>query len=76
MIPQIKTLKYAQPFRPFRVQLSSGDTFTVDTPDHIAFSEAGQGQIALLNDDRTFSVVSGPHVTRVGQWNDASSAGL
>lgn len=66
MIDQIRKFKYAQPFEPFQVELSSGEVVTVRTPDHVAWSQTGQGRVALLNDDDTFSVVSGLHVTRVG----------
>jgi hypothetical protein len=41
MIDQIKRFKYAQPFDPFDIELSSGQQIRVATPDHIAFSEAG-----------------------------------
>jgi len=71
MIDQIRKFKYAQPFEPFEIELSSGEVVTVRTPDHIAWTEAGQGRMALLNDDDdTFSVVSGVHVTRVGHLRE------
>jgi hypothetical protein len=66
MIDQIKRFKYAQPFAPFDIELSSGQQIQVATPDHIAFSETGQGRVSYLNDDGTFSVVSGLHIVRVG----------
>ncbi|MBV9998380.1 MAG: hypothetical protein JO015_04615 [Verrucomicrobia bacterium] len=70
MIDQIRKFKYAQPFEPFQIELSSGEVITVRTPDHVAWSETGQGRVALLNDDDTFSIVSGLHVTRVGHLQE------
>ena len=67
MIDQIKRFKYAQPFEPFDIELSSGRVVRVDTPDHVAFSELGAGRVSTLNDDDTFSVVSGLHIVNVGK---------
>jgi hypothetical protein len=66
MIDQIKELKYAQPFEPFFIELSSGRILEVPTPDHIAIGELGPGRIIIFYDDGTFSAPSGLHVARVG----------
>jgi|GraSoi_2013_80cm_1033760.scaffolds.fasta_scaffold00233_4 hypothetical protein len=66
MIDQIKRFKYAQPFEPFEIELSSGSVWRIKAPDFVIVDEFGQGRIAVLNDDHTFSTVSGLHVVRVG----------
>jgi hypothetical protein len=66
MISQIKEFKYAQPFEAFFIELSSGRILNVPTPDHVILTERGAGRAVVLNDDGTFSTVSGLHVTRVG----------
>jgi hypothetical protein len=66
MIRQIKELKYAQPFEPFFIELSSGRILTVSTPDHIIVTEGGTGRVVVLNDDGTFSAPSGLRIARVG----------
>jgi hypothetical protein len=65
MINQVKELKYAQPFEPFFIELSSGRILDVPTPDHLILSERG-GRVVVLNDDGTFSAVSWLRITRVG----------
>jgi hypothetical protein len=65
MIDQIKKLKHAQPFIPFSLELSSGIVLAVPTPDHIIMSEHGARRICVLNDDGTFDILSGLHLTRV-----------
>ena len=67
MIDQIRRFKYAQPFEPFDIELSSGRVVRVGTPDHVAFSEMGAGRVSILNDDDTFSVISGLHIVNVGK---------
>jgi hypothetical protein len=62
MIDQIKRFKYAQPFEPFEIELSSGSVWRIKVPDFVIVDEFGQGRIAVLNDDHTFSTVSGLHV--------------
>ena len=66
MIDQIKKFKYAQPFEPFEIELSSGSVWTIKAPDFVIVDEFGQGRIAVLNEDHTFSTASGLHVVRVG----------
>lgn len=66
MIRQIKELKYAQPFEPFFIELSSGRVIQVATPDHIIVAEGGSGRVVVLTDDGTFSAPSGLHIARVG----------
>ena len=66
MIRQIKELKYAQPFEPFFIELSSGRILDVATPDHIILTEGGAGRVIVLNDDGTFSAPSGLHIASVG----------
>jgi hypothetical protein len=66
MIRQIKELKYAQPFEPFFIELSSGRILNVPTPGHIIVTEGGTGRVVVLNDDGTFSAPSGLHIARVG----------
>lgn len=65
MIDQIKRFKYAQPFEPFEIELSSGSVWKIRVPDSVIVDEFGQGRIAVLNEDHTFSTVSGLHVVRV-----------
>jgi hypothetical protein len=65
VIDQIRKLRYAQPFEPFSIELSSGSLFVVSTPDHVAFDDAGSGRVAVLADDGTFDIISGLHITRV-----------
>jgi hypothetical protein len=69
MINQVKEFKYAQPFEPFFIELSSGRILDVPTPDHLILTERGAGRVVVLNDDGTFSTVSGLHITRVGVSN-------
>jgi hypothetical protein len=59
MIDQIKRFKFAQPFEPFEIELSSGSVWRIKAPDFVIVGEFGQGRIAVLNEDRTFSTVSG-----------------
>ena len=66
MIRQIKELKYAQPFEPFFIELSSGRILQVPTPDHIVLTELGTGRVFVLNGDGTFSAPSALHIARVG----------
>jgi hypothetical protein len=66
MIDQVKRFKYAQPFEPFEIELSSGSVWRIKAPDFVIVDEFGQGRIAVLNDDHTFSTVSRLHVVRVG----------
>jgi hypothetical protein len=66
MIQTIKDLKYAQPFMPFDIELSSGRVLHVETPDHVAFAEIPQGRVAVLNDNGTSLIVSILHVVHVG----------
>jgi hypothetical protein len=66
MIDQIKRFKYARPFDPFEIELSSGSVRNIRAPDFVIVDEFGQGRIAVLNEDHTFSTVSGLHVMRVG----------
>ena len=68
MLQTIKDFKYAQPFEPFDIELSSGRVLHVETPDHIAFTGAGGGRIAVLNDDGTSLIVSLLHVANVGHF--------
>ena len=68
MLQTIKDFKYAQPFEPFDLELSSGRVLHVETPDHIAFTGAGGGRVAVLNDDGTSLIVSLLHVTNVGHF--------
>lgn len=68
MIQAIKDFKYAQPFAPFDIELSSGRILHVATPDHIAFAEHPQGRLAVLNDDGTSLIVSALHVVDVGHF--------
>jgi hypothetical protein len=65
-IAQIKRLVYAQPFKPFGIELSSGRVIKIGTPDHIAFRDSGDGWIAYLEDDGTFDAVSAAHINVVG----------
>ena len=67
MIDQIKKLKYAQPFEPFGIELSSGSMLVISTPDHVAVAEAGSGRVAVLHHDGTFDVVCGLEITRVAE---------
>jgi hypothetical protein len=66
MIDQIKRFKYAQPFEPFEIELSSGSVWRIKAADFVIVDEFGQGRIAVLNEDHTFSTVSGLYVVRVG----------
>jgi hypothetical protein len=66
MLRQIKELKYAQPFEPFFIELSSGRILQVPTPDHIVVTELGPGRVFVLHDDGTFSAPSALHIARVG----------
>lgn len=66
MIPQIRKLKYAQPFVTFYLELSSGRVIKVATPDHIALTEAGPGQVVVLDDGGTWTALSGLHLASVG----------
>jgi hypothetical protein len=50
----------------FEIELSSGFVWKIRAPDFVIVDEFGQGRIALLNEDHTFSTVSGLHVVRVG----------
>jgi hypothetical protein len=54
-------LKFARPFEPFFIELSSGRILQIPTPDHIIVSEGGAGRVVVLNDDGTFSAPSGLH---------------
>ncbi len=54
MIDQIKKFAHAQPFERFAIELSSGKLFSVDTPDHIAFTLGGGGRVVVFADDGTF----------------------
>jgi hypothetical protein len=65
MIDKIKKLKYAQPFKPFAIELSSGSILVVSTPDHVAVAKAGSGRVAVLNNDGTFYVALGLEIGRV-----------
>jgi hypothetical protein len=65
MIDQIRKLRHAQPFEPFAIELSSGSTLVVSTPDHVAVAKAGSGRVAVLNDDGTFYVALGLEIARV-----------
>jgi hypothetical protein len=66
MIDQIKRFKYAQPFEPFEIELSSGSVCRIKAPDFVIVDEFGQGRIGVLNEDHTFSTMSGLHIVRVG----------
>ena len=63
MFQTIRSLKHAQPFETFDIELSSGRVLHVATPDHIALTEAGRGRIAVLSDDGGSLIVSLLHVT-------------
>jgi hypothetical protein len=65
VIETVKSFKYAQPFEPFDIELSSGRVLRVETPDHIAFAQA-PGRLAVLNDDGTSLIVSILHVVNIG----------
>jgi hypothetical protein len=73
MIDTIKSFRYAEPFEPFDIELSSGRVLRVETPDHIAFAELPQGRLAVLNDDGTSLIVSILHVVNVGHLPPAKS---
>ena len=73
MIDTIKSFKYAEPFEPFDIELSSGRVLHVETPDHIAFAELPQGRLAVLNDDGTSLIGSILHVVNVGHLPPAKS---
>ena len=62
MIQTIKDFKYAKPFEPFDIELSSGRVLHVETPDHVAFTEIPLGRVAVLNDNGTSLIVSILHV--------------
>ena len=72
MIPQIRKLKYAQPFVAFYLELSSGRVIQVATPDHIALNDAGPGQVVVLDDDGTWTALSGLHLAGVGTTDPRS----
>ncbi|MBW0001378.1 MAG: hypothetical protein JO015_19965 [Verrucomicrobia bacterium] len=66
VIPQIRKLKYAQPFVPFYLELSSGRVIRIATPDHIALNDAGPGMVIFLDDDNTWTGIPGLHLAGVG----------
>ena len=66
MIQTIKDFKYAKPFEPFDIELSSGRVLHVEIPDHVAFTEIPLGRVAVLNDDGSSQIVSILHVVNVG----------
>jgi hypothetical protein len=74
MIETIKSFKYAHPFEPFDIELSSGRVVNVATPDHIAFTESPQGRVAILNNDGTSLIVSVLHVVDVGHLPPTKSS--
>jgi hypothetical protein len=65
MIDQIRKLKHAIPFQPFKIVLSSGTILRVPSPEHLALNEHCTGRIAALSDDGTFDIVSGLHIVSV-----------
>ena len=63
MFQTMRSFKYAEPFEPFGIELSSGRVLHVATPDHIALTEAAGGRIAVLSDDGGSLIVPLLHVT-------------
>jgi hypothetical protein len=72
MIQTIRDFRYAQRFEPFDIELSSGRILHVETPDHVAYTGAGSGRIAVLNDNGTSLIVSALHIVNVGHFPPVS----
>jgi hypothetical protein len=41
-LAQVREMMRAQPFKPFKVQVASGRSFTVKHPDYISYSQDGE----------------------------------
>jgi hypothetical protein len=64
MTDVIRTLLYAEPFRPFVIKSSDGKQYRVKHPDYVAISPKG-GRITVYADEEHFAMLSALHIVAV-----------
>ena len=74
MMDHIAQLLRANPFRPFFVSTTSGETFFVPHPDHALVSPK-RSRVTIYGDDDTTAVLWALHITAVKTTEDAGNVG-
>ena len=62
MIPRIKELLHAAPFRPFIIRTSDGREYSVATADHAAVAPKGS-YVLVFGDNESTAKISALHVS-------------
>jgi hypothetical protein len=71
MIDKIARLLRANPFRPFSVSTTSGETFVVPHPDHALVSPKGS-LVTIYGDDDTAVWLWALHITAIKTTEDSN----
>jgi hypothetical protein len=66
MTDVIRTLLYAEPFKPFVIKSSDGKQYRVKHPDYVAISPKG-GRITVYSYEERFAMLSALHIVAVEQ---------
>ncbi|HEX8076166.1 MAG TPA: hypothetical protein VF511_00015 [Chthoniobacterales bacterium] len=71
MIPRIRELLHATPFRPFTIRTSDGREYLVPTADHAAINPKGS-RVIVFGDDDTQAEVSALHLATIARNGQAA----
>lgn len=72
LLEQLRTLLHASPFRPFRVHLTNGRTFTVRQPDFLTVT--GRGNVIYEPTHEVGAWVSPLHIVTLDTVPDSAAA--
>jgi hypothetical protein len=72
MTDVIRTLLYAEPFKPFVIKSSDGKEYVVKHPDYVAISPKG-GRITVYEDEEHFVMLSALQILAVEPVKSKSS---
>lgn len=72
MIPRIRELLHAAPFRPFTIRTSDGREYLILTSDHAAVSPKANRVVVFLDNGGQVDL-TGLHVAAVAQSEDAQT---
>ena len=68
IIEEIRELRYAKPFVPFKIRTVDGQEFLVPSFDHIGTPPGGT-RIVIPNDDDTFTFLTESRIDSVEKMN-------
>ncbi len=72
MIGDIRQLLAANPFEPFIVVTTGGNSYTVPTSDHAGISPSG-GRLVIWFDDDSSVTIAGLHIVALESGNSVSA---